>query len=241
MLTDILRSLGIAVLLVCPLLAQTSVAERFDLSGMPSRPTNFAEQSIQAMIQGHRPGDLQDAALIQHKLARYYADKGDRARARTAEDRAALAEHSGSAPSYGAVPSPAFGPWESCEARNPMFAGTQAPFTGLWYLYNGGSSEETWEFFGDSMFRHTWIAAGSGTSARTSERGRFRVSGNSITLHVTSQTGGTVSPSAGAHGSLLTGGTECKEETRRLSFRLLGPEGADGILLDGVKLKFRNR
>jgi len=122
-----------------------------------------------------------------------------------------------------------------------MFAGTQAPFTGLWYLYKGGSSEETWEFFGDSMFRHTWIAAGSGTSARTSERGRFRVSGSSITLHVTSQTGGTVSPSVGGHGSLLTGGTECKDEARHLSFQLLGPEGAGGILLDGVKLKFRSR
>jgi hypothetical protein len=120
-----------------------------------------------------------------------------------------------------------------------MFAGTPAPFTGLWYLYSGGSSEETWEFWGDSMFRHTWIAGRSGVSARTSERGRFHVAGGRITLHVTSQTSAGVTQSVGGHGSNLTGGTECKDETRHATFQLLGSDGADGIILDAAKLKLR--
>lgn len=242
MLTYIFRNLGIAALLVCPLLAQTSIAEKFDLSGMPLKPSNFAEQSIQEMIQSHHPGDLQDAARIQHKLAGYYAGNGDQARARVAGNRAALAEYHGASPSPAATPHTSIPiASETCDARSPMYSGTPAPFTGLWYLYSGGSSEETWEFWGDSMFRHTWIAAGYGTSTRTSERGRFHVSGNRITLHITSQTGGTVSPSVGGMGSLLTGGAECKDETRRVGFELLGPQGANGILLDGARLKFRNR
>ncbi|MDD5544863.1 MAG: hypothetical protein PHX83_16980 [Acidobacteriia bacterium] len=257
----------------------TSAAETFDLSGMPPRPTNFVEQQIFEFVRTHRRGDLANAALIQHKLAKYYADKGDMARSREAEHRATLAEGSTSSNSgvathgYGEVPGPTYpnpgpstppgnsgytppssGPsprptpgytpipmaWETCEQKNPMFAGTPAPFSGIWYLYNGGSSEETWEFFGDSMFRHTWISAGVGTSVRTSERGRFHVSGNSITLHITSQSGGSVSGSSSG-GSILTGGTQCKDETKQMSFRLLGNQGDGGIVLNGTTIKFRSR
>ncbi len=255
-----------------------SPAEDFDLSGLPPRPTNFVAQQIFEFVRTHQRGDLVNAALIQHKLAKYYADKGDFARAREAEHRAELAE--GKTPSHGGERTPAFGEvpmqtfsntpmgdsnhssnspaagtppqpststytpipmaWELCEAKDPMFAGTPTPFTGIWYLYKGGSSEETWEFFGDSMFRHTWISAGVGVSARTSQRGRFRISGNTITFHITSQTGGSVSGSSSG-GSLLTGGTQCKDETQHMSFRLLGSQGADGIVLNGAKIKLRSR
>lgn len=71
---------------------QSRRAERFDTSGMPRRPTNFIEQQISEMIASHKWGDLQDAARIQRKLGRYYADKGDEQRATAAFLAAAAAE-----------------------------------------------------------------------------------------------------------------------------------------------------
>jgi hypothetical protein len=108
---------------------------------------------------------------------------------------------------------------EACDAANPLFAGQPSPLNGKWYLYTGGSSEETWEFWGDSMFRHTWITT-VGTSTRVSERGRFELSGTSLTLHVTSRSDG-----------------GCQNEIRHSTLEVLGAQGADGLVLDGTTLK----
>lgn len=130
---------------------------------------------------------------------------------------------------------PAMATVDSCDATNPLFAGRPSPLTGIWYVYTGGSSEETWEFFGDSMWRHTWIAGGPGATKRTSERGRFQLSGTSLTLHVTSQSGGFVS------GGAIGGGTTCKNEIRQSTLQVEGNNGNGGLVLDGAQLKFRSR
>jgi hypothetical protein len=75
-----------------PSLAQSNPVEDFDISGLPSRPTNFMEQRLFDMIEHHRPGDVRDAAFVQRKLAEYYREKGDLARARVADERARAAE-----------------------------------------------------------------------------------------------------------------------------------------------------
>lgn len=72
--------------------AQKSV-EQFDVAGLPARPTTFLEQQIAEMIRGYRRGDLASASQIQRKLASYYSQVGDTARARVALERADNAEH----------------------------------------------------------------------------------------------------------------------------------------------------
>lgn len=73
-------------------LSQGSPVENFDTSGLPPRATSFMEQRLMDMIERHKPGDVPDAVFIQQKLAEYYRQKGDVARARVAEERARSAE-----------------------------------------------------------------------------------------------------------------------------------------------------
>lgn len=125
-------------------------------------------------------------------------------------------------PGGGTAPPPAAGTIEACDAANPLFAGHPSPLTGRWYLYAGGTSEETWEFWGDSFFRHTWITSVDvGNKTRTSERGRFELSGTSLTLYVTSRTDG-----------------GCEDEIRHATLQVLGNNGAGGLVLDGTLLKY---
>src|SRR5579883_3356077 len=81
------------VALASTLFAQNSAVERFDSSGMPPQPTTFVEQQLQDLIQHHTHGDTANAIFIQQKLARYYTDKGDTARARAASRLASEAEN----------------------------------------------------------------------------------------------------------------------------------------------------
>jgi hypothetical protein len=55
-------------------------ADRFDLGGMPARPSNFEEQQVQEAVQSASTPALKAAA--HGRLGRYYRGKGDEARAR---------------------------------------------------------------------------------------------------------------------------------------------------------------
>jgi hypothetical protein len=81
--------------------------------------------------------------------------------------------------------------------------------SGSYYGY-GGRMLHTWEFHGDATFRHTWIGSGPHTRVRNAESGVYRVSGRYVELQIASE-----------------------GEVRRLDFKIT----ADGLLLDGVKLK----
>ncbi len=211
------------------LAADGGEAEKFDLSAVA--PNTAEGRQVLDMVKRHRAGDWADAAAIQQKLARYYRAGHDPARAQTASARATQARNA--AARTGAVS------WQSCEGKHPQFAGRAAPISGLWYVYDGGYNEETWEFWGDSMFRHTWIAGRLGAGARTSERGRFAVNGGRITLRITSETSASVGDAGG--GAALSAGTRCKDETRNLSLEILGRGGADGLVLDGIRLRLRSQ
>ncbi len=80
-----------AILLSAFLLFAQSGVENFDLTGLPPKATNFAEQHLMDMINHHKAGDIGDAAVIQRTLAQYYRQKGDAARARVADERAGSA------------------------------------------------------------------------------------------------------------------------------------------------------
>lgn len=74
------------------LLAQPMPVENFDLTGLPPKPTNFAEQRLADMIGHHQTGDVRDAVVIQQRLAEYYRQRGDAPRARVAGERARSAQ-----------------------------------------------------------------------------------------------------------------------------------------------------
>ena len=226
-----LHILSVPLLLGCfSLVAQTNLAEKFDLSGLPSRPTNFAEQRLLDMVQHHERGNLADAAFIQRKLAQYYNEKGDTARARVAEQRAKAAD----GPSE-KTPAPA----PSSPNSNPTSTGRTADFTGKYWVRDENGLQ-TWDFNSDGTFYHAWIAGGAGTSARSSEKGTFHLSGEYLVLNVTSGASAFATPSVGGRGTLVGGGAEAKGEVRRLKIELLGPGGRDGIVLDSVKLAVKH-
>lgn len=56
-------------------------ADRFDLGGMPARPSSFEEQQVQEAVQSASTPALKAAA--HGRLGRYYRGKGDEARARS--------------------------------------------------------------------------------------------------------------------------------------------------------------
>lgn len=92
------RLISTALLFGCLLLAQSSTVENFDLTGLPPKLANFAEQRLMDMIERHQPGDVRSAVVIQQKLAEYYRQKGDAARARVADERARSAQQAAASP-----------------------------------------------------------------------------------------------------------------------------------------------
>jgi hypothetical protein len=145
---------------------------------MPRRATNFAEQQILEMIGSHKRGDMADATRIQLKLGRYYADKGDESRSTAAFQRAAAAEQTDRA-----LPTTAdsTAPPPSRRLSSPVPAPSGSGFAGGYFGYYGRTLH-TWDFSPDGSFPHTWIASGSGTTVRNSQRGRFQVVSDRLEL-----------------------------------------------------------
>ena len=208
---------------------QPNRAEFFDTSGMPKQPTNFLEQQIFARIAAHIAGDLSDAAMIQRKLGKYYADKGDERRSEAAFLRAADAEN---------PPKPAPAIIETAPKAPPRTetpapaAYPKNPITGNYYGYEERTLH-TWEFHADGTFLHTWIASGAGTSVRNSERGAYSLAGDTLELKIASAASAFATPGAGSRTTLLGGGAAQSAEIRRVKLRF----DSGGVTLDGVRLK----
>jgi hypothetical protein len=116
--------------------------------------------------------------------------------------------------------------WQSCEGNHPRFSAHFSPISGIWYAYRPDGTEVSWEFWGQSLFRHTQISR----NAWTSERGRFQITGSHLTLHITSE-------SEARLGDTAASGTHCLDQTRRLSLTLLGHDGSDGLIIGGEHLR----
>jgi hypothetical protein len=215
-MTTTARLLSAAVFVAVALLApQSRLAEDFDTSGMPRRPTNFIEQQISEMIASRTWGDLEDAARIQRKLSRYYADRGDERRSTAAFLAAAAAEQPAKKQSDQAPPPP-----------------TRPSLTGNYFGYEGRTLH-TWDFNINGTYLHTWIAAGAASSVRNSERGAFAVFGDELELRPASAAGGFVTPGTGGRSTVVGGSEDSGSPRRRLKFI----RSESGILLDGMKLK----
>jgi hypothetical protein len=120
--------------------------------------------------------------------------------------------------------------WQSCEGNHPRFSGQPAPISGIWYAYRQDGTEVSWEFWGQSFFRHTEISR----NAWTSERGRFQITGSQLTLHITSESDARL-------GDIADSGTHCLDQMRRLSLTLLGHDGSDGLIIGGEHLRPMSR
>lgn len=214
------------------LAAQVYDPEWFDTAGMPGRPSTFVEQQILDMIVGHRPGDLADAARIQRKLGRYYADKGDEPRANQAFQRAAQPGPPGSPGPPIAGPGK---PATSSPSPQPSQV-SPSKFAGNYYGYQGRTLH-TWDFHASGTFLHTWIVSGAGTSVRSSEHGDFHLDGDFLALKINSAATAFATPGAGGRSTQLGGGADRAQSHRRLSIRWLN-EGA--IVLDGIELKVKS-
>jgi hypothetical protein len=240
--------------------------EQFDLTGLPEMPTSFLEQQIRARVADHRPGDEEDAAVIQRKLARAYQEKGDLDRAgiagrragsaggssalplAVARDPAAALSPSDAAPPAASISSvhevaPAAGAIPAlppAAVATPAVASQRADaFHGRFY----GTIERTlhtWDFSRDGTFLHTTIASGAGTSVRNSERGRFRLEGDALVLEVESTAGGFVTPAVGARTAQIGASSGASASTRRLTLTKVGPDASGGIVLAGARLRPKN-
>lgn len=214
------------------LAAQVHDPEWFDTTGMPRRPSTFVEQQILDMIQRHRPGDLADAARIQQKLGRYYADKGDEPRANQAFQRAVP-------PGPPGPPgSPTAGPAKPVDRSSPPQPSrvSASKLAGNYYGYEGRTLH-IWDFQASGTFLHTWIVSGAGTSVRSSERGEFQLDGDFLALKIDSAATAFATPGVGGRSTQLGGGADGAQSHRRLSIRWL-KEGV--IVLDGNELKVKS-
>jgi hypothetical protein len=225
-----MRLLLSSFLLAVLALAQVNRAESFDTSGMPPRATNFAEQLILDLIGHHESGDLVDAGRIQQKLGRYYADKGDEKRANAAFLAAASAEQTRQPTPPPADTRTVTGSQASRPPSTP--AATKPAFTGNYYGMDGRTLH-TWEFHSDATFLHTWISSGAGTNVRNSERGSFRLVGDTVELRLSSTATGFTTPGVGGRTTAVGGGDGRSTETRNVSIRFADPN----LVLDGVPLK----
>jgi hypothetical protein len=211
--------------------AYQSRIEKFDTSGMPRRPTNFAEQQIFEMLGDHKPGDLADAVRIQQKLGRYYAEKGDEARSTAAFLLAAEGEKqaAGEPPRDSAIT-----PRPPASDPAPVSRTPVAGFSGNYYGYEGRTLH-TWEFQPNGGFLHTWIVSGGGANIRNSERGRFELERDVLVLKVSSAATGFTAQGVGGNSTLVGGGAQDASEIRRVKIAFVKNE--DALVLDGVKLK----
>ena len=200
---------------------QSSRMERFDTSGLPERASTFLEQQIFEMIGSHQPGDLTDAAAIQRKLSRYYSEKGDRIRAAAALRLAAEAENQSQQRTL------------SPDATAPPL---RAPsrLSGNYYG-SAGRTLHTWEFHADETFLHSWIVSGAGTNVRNSERGTFRLRGDTLEIILTSSATGFTTPGVGGQSTLAGGGSDGVAQTRHLSVQFDG--AGNPTALDGIPIK----
>jgi|ERR1035437_2660552 hypothetical protein len=225
-----MRLLLSPILLAVLALAQVNRAETFDTSGMPRRATNFVEQAILDLIGHHESRDLVVAGRIQRKLGRYYADKGDQRRAKAAFLAAAAAEQT-------RRPTPPPADTQTVtnnQAPRPPStpAATKPAFTGNYYGMDGRTLH-TWEFHSDATFLHTWISSGAGTNVRNSERGSFRLVGDTVELKLSSTTTGFTTPGVGGRSMAVGGGDGRSTETRSVSIGFAD----SNLVLDGVRLK----
>jgi hypothetical protein len=137
----------LAALLALPASASAQTAkrtrdvERFDVAGLPKTPGTELEREILLLLRVHKKGDLADATRIHAKLAEYYKQRGDSARA---DDCSRMATDAWDVIS-GAERTTAHSPGK------PPFS-PEGKFQGTFTYTDELKVTQTWEFFSDGTF-----------------------------------------------------------------------------------------
>jgi hypothetical protein len=132
-------------------------------------------------------------------------------------------------------------------AGAPYAAGAQGAqgetfsVTRLYYAMVGGALEK-WDFYKDGTFLHQGAIAGSGTAVRHSERGTYQIQGNVLQLQITRNATAFLTPGTSSRGNTTQMGASrnTNAETRQMKIQLVGPEGENGVVLNGVTFKVRH-
>ncbi len=186
--------------------------ERFDVSGLPATPTTAIERQIALFVKVHRKGDLEDATRIHMMLAQYYKDLGDRDRADGCSKMAAAAWNAkGTVPiaEPAAAPEMVKTPVTASSPGKPPF-NPEGTFERTFTYTDDLNVQHTWAFFADGTFSHT---ASGGSVSGASEVGWYTRAKTQIRLW------------------------QLDPRTDRTApFHLLGTEGSDGAVFDGVRM-----
>jgi hypothetical protein len=128
----------------------------------------------------------------------------------------------------------------AAKRRSKLRAGPRPTLSGRFFGYEGPTLH-TWEFSTDGTFVHTVVSGPAESSSRSQERGTYAQWDDSLDLTVSTEAGvGTAGSDASPGSGLVLGGhADAKVPKRRvqMTYRLLGENGADGIVLDGTTLK----
>src|ERR1035437_971188 len=107
-----------------------------------------------------------------------------------------------------------------------------------YYAMVNGSLEK-WDFNKDGSFLHEGVNGGGGTSVRGSERGTYSIQGNIIVLHVNKKTTAFITP--GSRGTTQLGAaSNASTQTRKMSIKLVGNDGENGVVLNGKPFNVRH-
>jgi hypothetical protein len=108
---------------------------------------------------------------------------------------------------------------------------------GYWAMIGGRLDK--WDFHHDGTFLHEGVASSVGASVRSGARGTYRMEGDKLILNVQNTT--TAFATGGDSGNSAQGaGTSAAAQTATLTIKLIGQDGADGIVLNGTKYGIRH-
>jgi hypothetical protein len=100
-------------------------------------------------------------------------------------------------------------------------------------------SLEKWDFNKDGSFLHQGVTAGAGTSVRGSERGTYHIQGNVIVLHINKKNTAFATPGSGG-STQLGAASNANTLTRKMTIKLVGHDGENGMVLDGRAFSVRH-
>lgn len=107
---------------------------------------------------------------------------------------------------------------------------------GYYAMVNGAL--EKWDFHHDGTFLHEGVAAGAGTSVRNSARGTYRIEGSVLVLHIGNTATAFATP--GSNSSMIGGAAKSSSKTVQLKIQLVGPDGDQGVVLNGTTFHIRH-
>ncbi len=112
---------------------------------------------------------------------------------------------------------------------------TPTGWTARYFYVDAQNLLHTWDFVADGTYLYREVFNGGTMSHGTSERGTYTINGDALDVHVTRITN--ASGSVVNRVTTMTAGETAVGQTRHYSFRMLGPNGKTGVVLNGITYK----